>query len=209
MRRNRRGVTTTETVVGLALMPGILIGAISLYNIFWQESHRLSEYRAAREQHKQLENVLAPALDGMVFSKMVTPRISNGPTYDTFQSYTNYDTAIWRWVHDGNSVFTILYPQLVGLQRTSGICLQDRLTNLEFDKRNQTLKLTRYQYRKDGQLVSCLGGGQEGIQSTEQIIWQRVADAQILRLPNLGLELYVRFDGEPEWQAVNGGTRED
>jgi hypothetical protein len=196
-----------ETLVSVPLL-GLLVSAgIQLFLLNLQESRTATEMRVRTETRIQMEAMLRTALTGMIFVKRIDQLYANGPVQETFQPETDYEYARWQW-ENRPEAFAQLYPQLVGLSKNSGICLRDRRTSILFNKVERTLTLKYYRSRKDGMLVECLGGTSEDVTTVGPIVWKNVADAQLVRQTELGLEFYVRLEGEREWSSFDGGIPE-
>jgi hypothetical protein len=149
-------------LVSVALL-GLLVSAgTQLFLLNLREARTTSEMRTRTETRIQMAAMLRSALTGMIFVKRRDIFYANGPVQETFQLQTDYRNALWRWKNTATA-FRQLYPQLVGLSTNSGICLQDRETEISFNKVEQVLTLEYYAYRRDGQLVKCLDGTSDGV----------------------------------------------
>ncbi len=205
LQRNRRGVSMAESIVSLALTGGLIATATSLLVFFSTESAELSQRVARQALRKEVMHTVGPALDGMIFLRRVGPNIPNGPVNATFQQTTV--SATWRWRNDPKHMAQ-LYPGLVGLQQSSGICLPDKRTFLIFDKTEKTLQLEYYR-RQEGRLVECLGGTSAERDHIGPITWKSITDVQLVKVGETDLELWIRFEGKPEWYSMASGLVED
>lgn len=183
----------------------IVSGSFSLQTTALNEQIWMTHEQSRLTKREEIKAVLGSALGGMVFPLKRTPAFPNGPINETFQQQTT--SAIWLWDND-RKFFSLLFPQIEGVRENSGICLQDRKSEVVFNREARTLQIKYYNFRRDGFLVGCLGGGSEGIEQVAPITWNSITEVQLVSLSNLRLMMFLRLEGQQEWFSLEAGVPE-
>ncbi|UFP95371.1 hypothetical protein [Gloeobacter morelensis] len=200
MKRNTRGVGFTEIIVSIPLLGLTSATCLSLYLMFVGESISTAEARYSTESLNHIKMTLSPALDGMHFKKYNPATFeNNGPINGSF-NFESTNSARWLWIIDKAAAYQ-LFPHVFSLMNKSGICLQDRITRIEFNRELKELSFS-HQYRGEGALVECLGGNEPRIQ-IERFTWNGVSEAQLISLGNRSIRFWFQLNGE--WHSIDAG----
>ncbi|WP_164928608.1 hypothetical protein [Gloeobacter violaceus] len=204
MKRNVRGTSFIESVVGTALLALAVTASTTIYIMFNRELVSTSADRDSSEKGHQIKYNLAPALEGMLFRKYLPGTIEqNGPINFEF-SRDSTVSARWYWSNDEVAMLQ-LYPHIYGVTQNSGVCLQDRITTVIFDRENKSLSID-YKHMEEGKLVGCLGGDFADLIRTGKITYKNVSEAQLVRVGNRANRFWYKVGDE--WLSIEGGFLE-